>query len=143
MGFGHTAKRTSATLQLLCVGLTVEDINTMLELQPTWAEPWEGGVHFTENGMMDGKDGCFWHFEVTHPTSVEGNDQLRHLLRLVLPLRSRLEEMRPSPRITICVCWDTTSTFGLLAPEVAPDCIRGLAELGARLQIEVIEPRES
>jgi hypothetical protein len=55
-----------------------------------------------------------------------------------------MEEMRPPPHINISVLWECTAfgVKGLTGPEFKAKDIKGMAELGARLVVKVIEENE-
>jgi len=55
-----------------------------------------------------------------------------------------MEEMRPPPRINISVHWECTAfgVKGLTGPEFTSKVLKGMAELGARLVVKVIEKNE-
>ena len=66
------------------------------------------------------------------------------LLNLFLPLQSRIEEMRPIPRLKVSVYWECkpVALRGVAGPEFTPEDLRGIVELGAHLQVKVIETNE-
>jgi hypothetical protein len=60
------------------------------------------------------------------------------------PAHGRRLPSRPFPRINISVHWECTAfgVKGLTAPEFKSKDIKGMAELGARLVVKVIEKNE-
>jgi hypothetical protein len=62
------------------------------------------------------------------------------LLSLFLPIKSRIEEIRPLPRINVSVHWEYSAfgVKGLTGPQFNVDDLRGVAELGAKLEVKVI-----
>ena len=73
-----------------------------------------------------------------HSTNV--SDHVQHLLALFLPIKSRMEDMRPPPLINISVCWECSAfgVTGLTGPQLSAHDLRGIAELGASLEVKVI-----
>jgi len=67
-------------------------------------------------------------------------DHIQHLLSLFLPIKSRIEEIRPLPRINVSVHWECSAfgVKGLTGPQFNVDDLRGVAELGAKLEVKVI-----
>jgi hypothetical protein len=55
-----------------------------------------------------------------------------------------MEEMRPLPRIEISLYWECLAfgVTGLTGPRFEVDDLKGMAELGARLEVKVIEKNE-
>jgi hypothetical protein len=86
-------------------------------------------------------NGCVWHYDsAAKVTSTNVSDHVHHLLSLFLPIKSRIEELRPPPRINISVYWQCSSfgVQGLTGPQFNTDDLRGMTELGARLEVKVI-----
>jgi len=143
MEFGPHWKRfvgkVSATLQFTCFEAEADEVTKTLGIQPTWTSPLQAPPRFTPDGFMGAKQGCVWHYETSSQVSSrEISEHVRQLLRLFSPLKSRLEEMRPSPRISVRVLWETT-ILGLTGPQLGADCIAGLAKLGASVEFYVVK----
>jgi hypothetical protein len=91
------------------------------------------------------KSGCAWHYDsASRVTSTKVSDHVQHLLALFVPIKSRIEEMRPIPRRQVSVYWECkpVALKGLAGPEFTIEDLRGIVELGARLQVKVIETNE-
>lgn len=127
----------SATLRLFCRDITAEELTATLGVEPTLAQTGRDPAMFDSDGLKGARDVTFWTYDTgSKVSSPDLNDHLRHLLRVFLPLKSRIEELRPAPRISFSVYWESTIA-GVAGPEIDPQCISGLAALGASLHIKV------
>jgi hypothetical protein len=91
------------------------------------------------------KNGCAWHYDsASSVSSTNVSDHVQHLLGLFLPIKSRIEEIRPPPRIHISVRWECTDfgVTGLAGPRFSAKDLKGISELGATLEVKVIEVTE-
>src|SRR5712671_2654993 len=103
--------KVSATLELTCFDYECSHITDLLEIQPTWTSPLQIGG--SPQHPAPWKTGCAWHYDsASSISSTKVSDPVQHLLSLFLPIKSRMEEMRPPPRINISVYWEC-SAFGL------------------------------
>src|SRR5579864_5267684 len=130
--------RVSATLELTCPGHECANITELLQIQPTWTSPLL--VTNTSGPPSPSKNGCAWHYEsAPKVSSTDVSDHIQHLLLLFLPIKSRIEEMRPVPQIDIILDWECSGfgVTGLTGPQFTVNDLRGLTDLGARLQIKV------
>jgi hypothetical protein len=122
MGNVSYSERVSATLQLLGFDVEAEEFSENLGLKPT----------FVRKGV--------WCYE-TKPfvSSRNVNEHLRYLLRLFLPVKSKIEDLRPNVTVTVCIHWETNMTAGGGGPIVDNECILGLAQLEASVSFEVFQ----
>ena len=135
--------KVSATLELTCFDYECSSVTELLQIQPTWTSPLE--VSGSPGHPPPWKKGCAWYYDsASRISSTKVTDHVQHLLSLFLPIRSRMEEMRPPPRINISVHWECTAfgVKGLTGPEFKSKDLKGMAELGARLVVKVIEKNE-
>jgi hypothetical protein len=124
----------SATLQLLCPELSGEQITEALDVEPTETSPIQD--------LETRKSGCMWCYDSSsHISSTDASEHVRHLLKTFLPIKSRLEDMRPPPHAIVRMHWEST-IVGLAGPQIEADCITGLATLGASLLIDVVKIEE-
>lgn len=105
-------------------------------MQPTLAQTAHERAAFGPGGLTGAEDCTLWSYDTTKITASDVNEHLRHLLAVFLPIRSRIEELRPSPRIIVSVYWESTMA-GVAGPQIDAECISGLAGLGASLHIKV------
>jgi hypothetical protein len=132
----HVGK-VSATLQLYCARISGKELTEALGVQPTLAQTAHERAAFGPCGLTGAEDYTLWSYDTsTKVTAADVNEHLRHLLGVFLPIRSRIEELRPSPRILVCVYWESTMA-GVAGPQIDAECISGLASLGASLHIKV------
>jgi hypothetical protein len=135
--------KVSATLELTCFDYESSSITDLLQVQPTWTSAYEIGC--SPQGPPPWNKGCAWHYDTaSHISSTKVSDHIQHLLSLFLPIKSRIEEMRPPARINISVYWECTAfgVEGLTGPEFESKDLKGMAELGAKLMVKVIETNE-
>ncbi len=135
--------KVSATLELTCFDYDCSHVTDLLELQPTWTSLLE--IDRSPQHAAPWKTGCAWHYDsASRLSSTKVSDHVQHLLSLFLPIKSRMEEMRPPPRIKISVHWECSAfgVTGLTGPQFNADDLKGMAELGAQLEVKVIEKNE-
>src|SRR5271165_56814 len=126
----HVGK-VSATVRLFCPGITGEELTGALGVEPTLAQTAHEAATFGPGGLKGAQDCTLWSYEsATKVSSSNLNDHLRHLLTVFLPLKSRIEELRPPPHISVSVCWESMIA-GIAGPQIDAECISGLAALGA------------
>ena len=134
----HVGK-VSATLTLLCPDAKPDELTAILGIQPTHTDLTHHPTTFTPTGLKGARDYALWRYDsASQVSSPDINEHLKHLLTLFLSLKSRIEEMRPRPGVMVSIYWESivASTAG---PQVDRECIAGLAELGASLDIHVVE----
>jgi hypothetical protein len=132
----HVGK-VSATLRFFCVEVHPDELTKLLGIQPTETSYDHSPAMFTSSGLQGGKNCGLWSYDTSGLLgSHEISEHLRHLLKLFLPLKSRIEELRPRPWIRIDIHWESTIA-GIAGPHIQPDCLVGLGELGATLDIRV------
>ncbi len=135
--------KVSATLELTCFEYECSAISDLLQVQPTWTSP----LHFSSSTHLPApwKNGCAWHYDTARSvSSTNVSEHVQHLLSVFLPIKSRVEEMRPSPLINISVYWECSAfgVTGMTGPQFTADDLKGMAELGATLEVKVIEKNE-
>jgi hypothetical protein len=135
--------RVSVTARFFCPGISGEDITAALGVEPTLAQTAHEPATFGPAGLKGAQDYTLWSYDTaTKVSSSNLNEHLRHLLTVFLPLKSRIEELRPLPRISVSVYWESTIA-GIAGPQIDAECISGLAALGARMEIKVAKIDES
>jgi hypothetical protein len=143
---GHLQRfvgKVSATLELTCHDYECSSVTELLQIQPTSTSPLE--LSGSPGHPAPWKTGCAWHYDsASKISSTKVSDHVQHLLSLFLPIKSRMEEMRPPPHINISVRWECTDfgVKGLTGPEFKSKDVKGMAELGARLVLKVIQKDE-
>lgn len=131
--------KVSATVRFICPKTDPEAVTRTLGIQPTYTNISQGTAAFTATGLKEPMDCGIWCYDTAAKvSSSDPNTHLRHLLALFLPLRSRLEELRPPPGVVVEVYWEST-VAGIAGPTIDKASIRGLAELGASLDIRVVK----
>jgi hypothetical protein len=135
--------KVSATLELRCFDYECSSVTGLLQIEPTWTSPLE--VSGSPGHPPPWKKGCAWHYDsASKISSTKVSDHVQHLLSVFLPIKSRMEEMRPPPRICISVYWECSpfGVTGLTGPQFSAADLKGMAELGASLEVKVIEKNE-
>jgi hypothetical protein len=133
----HVGK-VAATARFFCVETTAEQITEALGLEPTDAQT----AQERPEGVKGVRNFTMWSYDSSSKiTSSDLNDHVKHLLDVFLPLRSRIEELRPLPHITVCTYWEST-VAGIAGPQLDAKCISGIAALGANLEIKVAKIEE-
>jgi hypothetical protein len=129
----------SASLTLVGYDVRPEDVTSTLGVQPTSTDVTHFPAKFVGSAVCGGRDCGMWSYKtsVVVATSDVG-EHLRHLLHLFRPLRSRIEEF--NPRLRVFIHLRSRSTNGI-SPRIEPDCIAGMAELGACFTVELINNR--
>jgi hypothetical protein len=118
--------------------MTAEQVTEALGVKPTDAQT----AHERPVGVKGVRDATLWSYESSSKiTSSDLNDHVKHLLDVFLPLKSRIEELRPPPHIMVCTYWESTIA-GVAGPQLDAKCISGLARLGASLEIKVAKIEE-
>jgi hypothetical protein len=135
--------KVSATLEMTCLELESSSITELLEIQPTWTSPVEmfGSPQFP----LARKTGCAWHYDsASQVTSPNVSNHIQHLLSRFIPIKSRIDEMRPIPRLRVSVYWECkpVALEGLAGPDFTIEDLRGIVVLGAQLHVRVIETNE-
>jgi len=132
----HVGK-VSATLVLGCPEMNSDEVSEILGIQPTFSNTCHENVTFSPGGVIGGKECLTWGYGTSsHISSTDINEHLRHLLTIFLPLKGRIEELRPQPFILVHIYWESTIASG---PHIDARYIAGLAELGANLEIHVLK----
>jgi hypothetical protein len=132
----HVGK-VSATVRFFSPGMGGTQLTEVLGVEPTLAQTAHEPAIFGPWGLKGADDCTFWSYDTaTKVSSSDLNEHLRHLLTVFLPLKSRIEELRPPPHISVSVYWESTIA-GIAGPQIDAACIAGLAALGAGLQIKV------
>jgi hypothetical protein len=128
----HVGK-VSATVQFFCVDMTAVRVTDALGVEPTDAQTARERL-----GSLQGiRDATLWSYDSSSKiTSSDLNEHLKHLLDVFLPLKSRIEEFRPLPHITVSIYWESTMA-GIVGPHLDARFISALAELGASLDVKV------
>jgi hypothetical protein len=135
--------RVSATLELLCFETHQDAVTEALGIKPTSAQTAHEAAAFTSSGLIGAKDAALWCYDTASRVSSSAlSDHLRHLLGVFLPIKSRIEELRPHPHVRVRVYWESTMA-GIAGPEIDAECISGLASLGATLDIRVAKIDEA
>src|SRR5205085_7761667 len=119
-------------------------ITDVLQIQPTEALPLE--VAGGPDHPLAWRNGCVWYYDSSSKiSSTNVSDHVQHLLALFLPIKSRMEEMRPLPRINISVSWECShfGVTGSTGPLLSAKDLRGIAELGASFEVRVILVEEN
>lgn len=127
-------------MELTCFGHEASSVTELLQVQPTWTSPLTFAGSPTPAPAW-AKSGCVWHFDsASSVSSTKVSDHVQHLLAIFLPIKSRLEEMWPRPRIKVSVYWECTAfgVSGLTGPQLEATDLKGLAELGVFLEVKVI-----
>jgi hypothetical protein len=133
----HVGK-VSATARFFCVDMTAEQVTEALGVEPTDAQT----AQERPGGVKGARDTTLWSYDSSSRiTSSDLNDHVKHLLDVFLPLRSRIEELRPLPHIIVCTYWESTIA-GIAGPQLDAQCMSGLAALGASLEIRVVKIEE-
>src|SRR5260221_535526 len=102
MSWKQIKRGVSATFQMACDEVKADEITMLLGIRPTETDIADLPIRFTPDGLVGGKNVCVWTYETSpHVSSANISDHVRHLVRTFLPLKSRLEEMRPVPRISV------------------------------------------
>ena len=136
---GHPGK-VSATLTLFCFGATPDAITGNLGLQPTatdYIKP--SPIYFTPKGNLPTREGATWSYETASKiSSSEIEKHLRHLLSLFLPLKEKLKALQA--KVCVRIYWESILAGSSLAGlQIPADCVEGIAELGATLDIQVVK----
>ncbi len=145
--FGESKRfvgKVSATLEVRCFERECASITELLQIQPTEASPLE--VTGGPDHPLAWRNGCVWCYDSAHRVhSTNVSEHIQHLLALFLPMKSRLEDMRPLPKVNISVCWECSAfgVTGLAGPQLSAHDLRGIAELGASLEVKVILREEN
>ena len=143
---GHSERiigKISATFEITCLECECSSITELLQIQPTWTSPVE--TFGSSDNPMIRKSGCAWQYDsASRIKSTKVSDHVQHLLSLFVPIKSRIEEMRPIPRLQVSVYWECkpVALSCLTGPEFSIQDLRGLAELGAQLKVKVIATDE-
>ncbi len=133
----HVGK-VSATARIYCIDMTAEQITEALGVKPTRAQT----AHERPGGLKGARDVTLWSYDTSSEiASTVLNEHLRHLLGVFLPVKSRIEELRPLPHVSVSIYWESTIA-GFAGPEIDAQCLSGLAALGASLQIKVAKIEE-
>jgi hypothetical protein len=118
--------------------MTAEQVTEALGIEPTDAQT----AHERPSRVKRARDATLWSYDSSSKiTSSDLNDHVKHLLDVFLPLKSRIEELRPVPHMTVCTYWESTIA-GIAGPQLDAKCISGLAALGASLEIKVAKIEE-
>src|SRR5689334_19817073 len=113
----HVGK-VSATLQLLCPELSEEEVTKALDVEPTETSVLQD--------LETRKSGCMWSYDSSsHISSTDASEHVRYLLKTFLPIKSRIEELRPPPHAIVRMHWESTMV-GLAGPQIEAGCIAGL-----------------
>ena len=132
----HVGK-IQVTARLFCVGMKADEVTEALGVEPTEAQTAHEPANFGPGGLKGAQECSLWTYETAFKVrSSDINEHLGHLLDVFLPLRSRIEDLRPLPHISVSIYWESTIA-GVAGPQIDARCIRGLAELGASLEIKV------
>ena len=133
----HVGK-VAATARFFCAEMTAEQVTEALGVEPTDAQT----AQERPGGVKGVRHATLWNYDSSSKiTSTDLNNHVRHLLDVFLPLKSRIEELRPLPHITVCTYWESTIA-GVAGPQLDAKCISGLAALGASLEIKVAKTEE-
>src|SRR5438045_3774204 len=103
--------KVSATLELFCFDWEASRVTEVLQVQPTWTT----AMHPVASSVLHGPfiGGCHWQYDTASTvSSTKVTDHIQHLLSLFMPIKSRIEEMRPVPTLMIRVHWEC-SAFGV------------------------------
>ncbi len=112
-----------------------DEVTESLGIQPSFAE-----VSYVARCDTGRKEECgLWSYDTAKCISSDDiRDHIEHLLRTFLPLKNRIDETRPLPKVFVHVRCQPPS---LLRPERAPrieaNHISGLAALNAALTVEI------
>lgn len=131
-------EKISASLTLVGFGLRPEYLTDILGIQPSYTD-----VSYVTRCGTSRKEECgLWSYDTT--TCVSSRDVRKHieyLLELFRPLRSRLEEIMPRPKVFVHVkCQAASIMQPLQAPRIDAALVTGLADLGAALTVELVKP---
>ncbi len=133
----HVGK-VSATARFFCLDLTAEQVTEALGVEPTDTQTGHG----RPDGLKGARDATLWSYDSSSKiSSLILNEHVKHLLEVFLPIKSRIEELRPLPHMTVCIYWESTIA-GIAGPQLDAKCISGLAALGASLEIKVTKIEE-
>jgi hypothetical protein len=128
----HVGK-VAATAQFFCVDMTAQQVTDALGVEPTDAQTAQERI----GGLQGAREATLWRYDSSCKiTSSDLNEHLKHLMDVFLPLKSRIEEFRPLPHISISIYWEST-VAGVAGPQINAQCVSGLAALGATLHITV------
>ncbi len=136
--------KVSATLELTCYGHECSGITDLLQINPTWTAPLVVNVSPSQH-PPPWTSGCAWHYDsASRISSTKVSDHVQHVLALFLPIKSRIEELRPIPYVKISVRWECSDfgVSGLTGPHFSAADLRGMAELGAGLEVKVTRKTE-
>jgi len=104
-------------------------------------QPWCTDFGYVNHCAKGRKEECgLWSYDsAASVSSGDITDHLEHLLRLFRPLKSRLEEIRPPPRVFVHLrCAPQSAMQPLWVPRIEAALVAGLAELGAVLDVELL-----
>ncbi len=117
--------------------MTAEQVTEALGIEPTEAQTAHEPANFGPCGVAGGQECTLWSYRTSsRVSSSDINDHLGHLLNVFLPLKSRIEDLRPIPCFSVSIYWESTIA-GVAGPQINARCVCGLAGLGASLEIKV------
>jgi hypothetical protein len=122
-------EKISAAAYLIGVKLDPTEITRLLGLRPTSLVA--GTWCFETNPGAAPSD------ILAHPSCTSGdvNEHLRLLLRLFKPLKPSIELLVPRPTLVVQVKWES-NVRSTESPEIEPDCLSDLGEIGAKLSFK-------
>jgi hypothetical protein len=135
------ALSVSATLSLVAFGLQPEAVTDALGIEPSHTD-----VRYVRRCGTDRQEECaLWSYDSASQISSDDlREHIEHLLGRFRPLKSRIEGARPRPNVFINLrCKPIDVAALLLAPQIEAVHVVGLADLGAALKFEFINPRKS
>jgi Domain of unknown function (DUF4279) len=138
----RTPLRTvSASLSLVGYGMRPAELTATLGVEPSSTDLSHLPARFSSSGVAGGRECGLWSYDTAVVVSGSDlGDHIRHLIRLFRPLWSRIEEFDPPVRAFIHLRCRATSRIGagpVLSPRIEPDCVAGIARLGAVLTFEL------
>lgn len=138
----HVGK-VAVTLRLSCFGMTAEHITEALGIEPTRAQTAHEPAHFGPWGLNGALDCTLWSYDTSsRVASSDVNEHIKHLVEVFLPLKSRIEELRPIPHISVSIYWESILA-GIAGPQLNAQCVSGLATLGGSVEIKVVKIEEA
>jgi hypothetical protein len=74
-------------------------------------------------------------------SSSDVNEHLRYVLRALLPIEEKIEQMRPNVSLLVSIGWGSNALGRGSGPTIDADCVVGLARLGASLAFSIAEAK--
>jgi hypothetical protein len=136
--------RVSAALTFVGYDLCPQDLTQILGIEPSYTDATPLPARFKPGGISPARDCGLWCYDTAaHVTSKDIGEHIRHLLRLFGPLKSRIEDVLPPLNLFVhikCQPLFSVASSRSVSPRLDRDCIAGMAQLGATVTVELIQP---